>query len=140
MSPVVLTGETRRKGHMARILVAFALLAFAARALLPAGYMLAPNGDARVLAITLCSGAEVLMDLSTGELVDEHLPAPSDSSSDHDQPCAFNAIATFTTPAGSPSLAPTLHAIAVSPLQQTMRPGRGLAAPPPWPTGPPPLA
>lgn len=125
---------------MARLLVAFALLAFAARALIPAGYMIAPNADARVLAITLCSGAEVLMDLSTGELVDEHGPAPADSSSDHDQPCAFSAVASFTAPLEPPTLAPPLHVIAVSPLPQTMRPGRGLAAPPPWPTGPPRLA
>lgn len=119
---------------------AFALLALLVRAIVPAGYMLAhaETGSGRYLTVELCdshnSKAQVI-DLDTGEIVD--LPETGGSSEQH-QPCVFAGMVA----------APVLHTIDEAVVfaaerdvefgaVRDLRPGRGIAAPPPPSTGPP---
>ncbi|MFA7261667.1 MAG: hypothetical protein WC068_01485 [Caulobacter sp.] len=124
-----------------------ALLAVMVRAMIPAGYMVGPSRTADATAvIMLCTGQGYVatrVDLATGKVLDgsETPPrkhdTPAKSPGDH-APCVFAAAA----PLASPEVA---VAVAVPVQVETtawantavVTPGRGLAAPPPWPTGPP---
>ena len=70
---LMMWGRSHRRSGFAQALAAMALLAMALRALIPAGYMLAPeNANGRFVALSLCSGhgqQDVVLDLATGELV-----------------------------------------------------------------------
>lgn len=105
-----------------------ALFALVFQALLPPGYMLAPTGDG--IAITLCSGRAVSVDLSG----DKHAPAQQS-----DAPCAFAVMAHASAP--TPALvvaAPRNEAfVAFVPSQRSGVASLAIAAPPPWATGPP---
>ncbi|MDX2238918.1 MAG: hypothetical protein NW203_15245 [Hyphomonadaceae bacterium] len=131
-----------RKG-IAQALAAFALLALAVRALVPAGYMVAPSQNGRFLTVALCSGqtqAHAVIDLVSGAVVDPdaHEQSPASDTGDADAPCVFAAaapvsVAPLAASIAAPPQAPSLGAAAV----ESLAPGRGLAAPPPWSTGPP---
>ncbi len=139
----MLGGCRHRRSWYAQAFAAFALLAFAVRALVPAGYMFAPAQDGRFLTVTLCSGhgaIETLLDLSTGQLVDpddvpDNTPENPPSA---DAPCVFATVATLAAPEQALALPSALGvANADHPLIVSVAPGQGLAAPPPWSTGPP---
>ena len=73
---------------------ALALLAMIVRAIVPAGYMLAPARQGELLAITLCSShgpVKALIDLKTGALV-EHQKKTPEKSGASDAPCVFAAV------------------------------------------------
>jgi len=126
-----------------RRLGAIALLAMLVRALVPDGYMLASAGspDGRFMVVQLCDGhasPSLVVDLETGDVsdLDEKQNIPVKQSSG--QTCAFAA--------SGPMTAPNSTAEPVKFAQQdqkvafttpTLRPGRGIPAPPPPSTGPP---
>jgi hypothetical protein len=117
-----------------------AFVAIAVRALVPGGYMLGPSDDGRTLAIVLCSGHEAFIDLRTGQLVDAAPPSRNQDNSDQrgDAPCVFAVSAEFATPTHALASPPTFTASQEAPTFLPMvTPRRGLAAPPPWATGPP---
>jgi hypothetical protein len=124
-------------------LAAFVLLAFAVRALVPGGYMIGESPNGRFLTITLCSSAspaDVFLDLKTGQVVEHGDTGDQPDKSKHDAPCAFASVAHLAAPR-APTLvnAPLRLAIVAANAADSVTPGRGLAAPPPWATGPPPL-
>lgn len=139
----VLRGLRLARSGVARALAAFALLAIIARALVPAGYMVAPAQDGRLLAITLCSGqgpVHALVDLDTGALLDADA-APDqdpDASPSADAPCVFATMAQLAAPeADAAPVAAERSARIARPARAASTAARALAAPPPWATGPP---
>ncbi|NWH07154.1 MAG: hypothetical protein HXY22_00625 [Alphaproteobacteria bacterium] len=132
-----------RRSVFARSLAVFALVALGLRAFVPAGYMLSPDEEGRFITITICTldggGARVL-DLASGQWIakDKANPADPSNSRDGNDLCAF-AMATAQTGVESESgLTVKRQALPVI-LDHwfDLAPGRGLAAPPPWSTGPP---
>jgi hypothetical protein len=122
--------------------MAFALIAMAIRAAAPVGFMLSPGQD-RWIVVTLCSGSgptQMALNLDTGEHRDGDAPAPNENGAAlHHAPCVFAAAANLAPPdpameVASPQFAFTDSVLVLSPLVGI---GRGLAAPPPWATGPP---
>jgi len=141
----MLRGLRHHRSGFAQALAAFALLAIAARALVPAGYMFTPAQDGRFITVTLCSGhgaVDAVIDLSTGAIVDpgstNYNDAPSKKSPNADAPCVFAVAAALSAPEQPASLPVVFRLPSVElPLTSAVAPGRGLAAPPPWSTGPP---
>lgn len=122
---------------------AFALMALLVRAILPAGYMLAgaDTGSGRYLTVELCdshNSKPQVIDLDTGRVVD--LPETGKTIDQNQHPCVFAGVAASTPPDSS-------HEPVIFPVQRDvdfgvvrdLRPGRGIAAPPPPSTGPPSL-
>lgn len=130
---------------MGRRLGAIALLALLVRAVVPAGFMLASaeTGEGRYLTVEFCEGhgkpAQVI-DLDTGKLVDpSDLPkGDSDDGQGKAPPCVFAGAAHVAPPVVFAELAvfPAERAVVVH-AAQDVRPGEGIAAPPPPSTGPP---
>lgn len=125
-----------------RMLTVLAFMAVAIRAIVPAGYMLGAD-DGRYVSVMLCSSTgwvEALVHRDTGAVVDpDERPAPQQTS--HDTPCAFATAAPLAAPESAPQIA-TAHVatIETQSFLRDARPGLGLAAPPPWSTGPPSIA
>jgi len=121
---------------------AFALMALFVRALVPDGYMLAQAETAtgRYLTLELCDahGAKPqLLDLDTGEIVDA--PIDDGGGSEPQPPCVFAGFASMGAP---PAVGVQLIEFAFAgeidfAEVRDLMPGRGIAAPPPPPTGPP---
>jgi len=129
--------------RFAQAFAAFALLALLARALVAPGYMLAPAQGGGVLSITLCSGygpAAVSIDLGAeADAIDaqHNGKVPADAPED-DGPCVFAAMAAMSAPIAPPAITAPPQTGPVSGARAFhLAPGRGLAAPPPWSTGPP---
>ncbi len=127
------------KGRFSRLAMTMAMLAVLIRVLIPSGYMVSPNIEAGGSKIVICSpkGAiEVLVDAS-GQRI--KAPTNHDKGKVGEHPCAFS-VATTASLSGDMALvsAPAayvdLEAAASTPI---IRPGLGLAAPPPPKTGPP---
>jgi hypothetical protein len=127
-----------------RIAAALALLAICCRALLPTGYMFAASENGRFVTVTLCNAhgpAKSILDLETGAVVGA--PADSgepsrDTPQDSDAPCIYASAAPFAPPTTSIIVVFAPAAIENSTaMLREIAPGRGLAAPPPWSTGPP---
>lgn len=123
-----------RHRMLAALLVAAALLL---RALVPAGYMVAPAGEAKQIFVTVCSGLDGKVERIALPVSSQH----DSSQQDHDgkdSPCAFTALASL---AAMPQLADLPPVPAAAPRRADAPPsvaiGRGLAAPPPPQTGPP---
>jgi len=119
------------------MLAVLALVAIAVRVAVPSGYMAAPTDDGRFLTIVLCSGHEAVLDLDERRLLDT-----KDGLGDTDtldvSPCVFASFVSFSTPEILAELPhPRLSTVANPYAKRDVNPGRGLAAPPPWPTGPP---
>jgi len=128
------------RAGLAQVLAALAIAAIAVRALIPAGYMLAPVNDGRHIAIVLCSGHEAVLDINTGKLIDSAQPPGRDDRSDQsgDAPCVFAATTALAAPEfGAVLSAPLMRSALRVDARAAIAPGRGLAAPPPWATGPP---
>lgn len=116
----------------AQVLAVLAFIAIAVRAVVPAGYMVGSVGQSQQVAIYLCSGHEAVLDLSKGQT-----PQRQDGS-DQSAPCVFAVTAHFAPLDETPQLAPAFDLIDEAPTAiAPVSPGRGLAAPPPWSTGPP---
>lgn len=125
---------SRRPGFT-RVLLVLALIALGLRAVTPTGYMVASPGGA--FEVTLCTGhgpATISLDLGGDPSADK----PGGKSAGKDAPCLFAAAATLAPPATPPALsAGPAFAPSETPLFAAVSVGRGLAAPPPWATGPP---
>ncbi len=127
--------------RMGARLGAFALLALLVRAIVPAGYMLAEadTGQGRYLTVEMCEGhAAKVIDLDTGTQVDpSKLPGKADDTG-NDAPCVFAGAASVATPVAivEPVEFTATNDVAFT-IDRSIRPGRGIAAPPPPATGPP---
>ena len=139
-----------RSSHHRRAWTSWALavtvLAMAMRVVIPSGYMVARSDAAHGLPqMVICTsqGAMVVAVDAEGHLVKTSLkPASKPSHQDKDRPdhpCAFSATSAAAQSANlTLPLAPlSFSHSAPLPLASAQRPGLGLAAPPPWTTGPP---
>lgn len=121
---------THNRG-LAAMLVAMALCV---RALVPAGYMIAPQ--ARSIEVSICadaSGAAQKVSIPLGNKPDAQQDHPGKHS-----PCAFAGLAMAATDAPLLGEALPPQAAAIAPFAaQVISVGQGLAAPPPHQTGPP---
>jgi hypothetical protein len=109
--------------------IAIVMMAFLARALVPAGYMIAPAAGP---GLVICTGHGPV-DLSGGA---HHPGAPPQTS---DTVCAFSGLH-FIAPQDAPTrlAARVAWAPEITPIHtHDQAPGRGLAAPPPPSHGPP---
>ena len=137
-------GLSHQKFGYSRMFAAIALLAMVVRAFVPAGYMFAPDRSGDILTVTLCSGhgaVEALIDLRTGAIVDRGA-APDDPTPTNapgaDAPCVFASVANLAAPEAPATVAVRVRTAPVEVIAFAhVTPGRGLAAPPPWSTGPP---
>lgn len=125
---------------------AIALLALLVRAIVPAGFMLtaAETEDGRYLTVTFCSehpGTPQVIDLATGKIVDGKAPADGQKHDAGNEPCVFAVAAHAPAPvAGIPlDIRFAASADETVRIETGIRPGRGIAAPPPPSTGPPSL-
>jgi len=131
--------------HMGRRLGAIALLAMLVRAIIPAGYMLAEadTGSGRYLTVEMCDGHATqaqLIDLDTGKLVDLSKLPKSAKTDNNSAPCVFAGATVIESPVAvaEPVEFRVSHEIDFA-VVRDLRPGRGIAAPPPPSTGPPSL-
>ena len=131
--------------HMGRRLGAIALLAMLVRAIIPAGYMLAEadTGSGRYLTVEMCDGHATqaqLIDLDTGKLVDLSKLPKSAKTDNNSAPCVFAGATVIESPVAvaEPIEFRVSHDIDFA-VVRDLRPGRGIAAPPPPSTGPPSL-
>ncbi len=131
------------RGRLRTIALALLACALALRLLIPAGWM--PVVDATGLHLTLCSGSGPI------EPVTHHdMKAMAGTAHHHqhhheqgmpDHPCAFAGLGLALAEPVLPEIAliaPVVEAT-VAVIPATVAIGRGLAAPPPPPTGPPAL-
>lgn len=115
-----------------------ATLAIALKIMIPAGFMpSADQGAGLPFALVLCTsdGVKVVDQLPTSPQTDEH-----GGKSAHDAPCPFAVQGAATPPPALGAVAEAqriAYAEPLTPLARVVFPGRGLAAPPPLPTGPP---
>jgi hypothetical protein len=120
---------------------AIALLALLVRAFVPAGFMLAEadTGSGRYLTLELCDshgGVPKVVDLETGKIMDAPVKG---QGSDEQPPCVFCAsVVTMASPEPIVELIKFVAEHGVDFVEiRDLRPGRGIAAPPPPSTGPP---
>jgi hypothetical protein len=132
----------RMQVRLGAFLTAFAI---ALRIMIPAGYMVAPTQDkAGLPAIVICTaqGAKVISVEAGGDVQSgDSAPHPADDKNKSDHGCVF-AGAVAPLPVPSQTLADARALIAISRIDLPVghqRPGLGLAAPPPFKTGPPEL-
>lgn len=127
----------------ARLGALLTVCAIAVRILIPAGYMVAPtDGEGGLPGIVICTaqGAKTVPVDAVGVVQDTRkAPQPADGDAGADQGCLF---AGAVTPLPVPSLQAirTDAFVAVAQIDLPVahqRPGLGLAAPPPFKTGPP---
>lgn len=122
--------RTERAGGLWLVL---AMLAVCLRILAPSGYMTTPD---QPFALVICTG-EGALNLTSDPSHQDH-GAPQSHA-----PCAFAGLGVATAPPEPLAApAPVVFALAAEPiaLQASLRPGQGLAAPPPPATGPPTLS
>jgi hypothetical protein len=122
---------------LALLLVA---LAVTMRIAVPAGYMVTADTSGQI-RIELCTEQGMIsrtLDLATGQYIDEP-GAPMDGDTSDHSPCVFAAGTQLATPA-DPVPAPFERRIirqASIHHPASLETARRLAAPPPYPTGPP---
>lgn len=130
---------------MGRRLGALALLAMLVRAIIPAGYMVAQAdpGSGRFLTVEMCDGHNAqaqVIDLDTGKTVDLSKLPKSGKTDNNPSPCVFAGVVAMAPPL---SAAEPIEFLATHQVDfvvvRDLRPGRGIAAPPPPSTGPPSL-
>jgi len=139
-------GWSRLTRMQARLGALLAVCAISMRVLIPAGYMVAPSqtpGDLPAIVICTAQGAKtVSVDASDVVQNGESPPNPADDQGDPGHGCVFAGAAT-PLPVPSLTLARAENFATVSqiaPPAAHQRPGLGLAAPPPFKTGPPAIA
>jgi len=115
-----------------------ATLAIALKIMIPAGFMPGVDQSGGLpFALVICTGdgLKVVDQLPASQKTDEH-----GGKSAHDAPCPFAAQGA-ATPAPAMIVVAQAQLVAyaepLTPVARTAAPGRGLAAPPPPPTGPP---
>jgi len=110
-----------------------ALFALTFKALLAPGYMLAPVQDRVVVALCSIDGAMVIP--LPGGAPDQH--QDEHRKQNGGAPCVFAAIGVFDAP--SPAPAPRVAVVVTAAFDWPLFESAAyqLAAPPPWPTGPP---
>ena len=130
--------------RMGRRLGAIALLAMLVRAVVPAGFMLAEaqGASGRYLTVTVCEGhgPAQMVDLDTGKVIDpSQIPSdPDGAKKPSPAPCVFAGTAPMAGPVATIELVEFVVAHdADFGVVRDVRPGRGIAAPPPPSTGPP---
>jgi hypothetical protein len=127
-------GQLSQRMRTASLLLAFFALTF--KAVLPTGFMLAPSHE-RTITVTLCtSHGAVEVEMPQAR---KSGGAPSDTQQNDASPCVCAAGGAFSAPLvaaafDAPRLAQVLDTTARTGFNA---PARSLAAPPPWPTGPP---
>lgn len=117
------------------------VLAVAMRLVVPTGYMLA-EGSAGQIQIELCTEHGVVsrtLDLATGEYVAPGGGMPDDGAQGTLKDCVFAAGAQIAVPAAEVPDVQLLRVIREAGLHHpaAFELARDLAAPPPYPTGPP---
>jgi hypothetical protein len=130
--------------RMGRRLGAIALLAMLVRAVVPAGYMLAEaeTANGRYITVDFCEShgaVKRVLDLDTRKLLDSSkIPASDHAGKTQHTPCVFAAAAPLAPPivGVQPVEFVVSHDIDFGDVRD-LRPGRGIAAPPPPSTGPP---
>lgn len=129
-------GDRSRKNPMRiNVALAFVALSLLLRIMVPAGWM--PASERGGYAIALCTGMGAVSAWvdAQGKV---HKEKPGDAKADH--PCVFSGFAAaIDLPAfeGALIIPPLPVGSLLGPLAVTAAVGRGLAAPPPPPTGPP---
>ena len=126
----------RRSGHA----LLLAALALGLRLILPGGVMLAAPSVGGAPQMVICTG-QGAMTVSLGQ-DGKVLKTPADKAPENpdrpDHPCAFAANLAISGPSLDAASLPIRFVGDLDlPLATTQRPGLGLAAPPPWTTGPP---
>lgn len=117
-----------------RLLLAMFAWAMLARALVPAGWMVAGGADGARLV--LCDGVARAVAVMPGAHHGHHMPADGKVAPEH--PCAFaGPVAAIDAPVLPVPVPPTPPAVARALFHSVVGVGRGLAAPPPPATGPP---
>ncbi|MET0545553.1 MAG: DUF2946 family protein, partial [Caulobacterales bacterium] len=123
-------------------LTAIALLALCVRALIPGGYMLGgQSADGQSVLVTLCSAQgpmQIAIDLDSGAVHQTKDDVDHSGKTDAHAPCVFAAMAALAAPALGPApIDLEFAALTIPARAEYVRPGLGLAAPPPPATGPP---
>ena len=129
--------KSRRRSGRGLLL---AVLALGLRLILPGGVMLAAPSVGGAPQMVICTG-QGAMTVSLGK-DGKVLKAPADKAPENpdrpDHPCAFAASLAISGPSLDAASLPIRFVGDLDlPLAATQRPGLGLAAPPPWTTGPP---
>ncbi len=130
---------------MGRRLGAIALLAMLVRAIIPAGYMIAQadTGSGRYLTVEMCDGHSTqaqVIDLDTGKTIDLSKLPKSGKTDNNPSPCVFAGVVAMAPPLAAAEPVEFLATQQVDfAFVRDLRPGRGIAAPPPPSTGPPSL-
>ncbi|MDO8323661.1 MAG: hypothetical protein Q7T23_12050 [Phenylobacterium sp.] len=130
-------------GKASAFALMLACMAIALRVFIPQGYMLAPGADSGSVPIVLCTpqGARTVSIDAAGHIVDSPTKTPTDPSGSPaaDHPCAFSGsgVAFAAEPPMLVVLAGLRWVHVSVAVESQTTPGRGLAAPPPPPTGPP---
>ena len=139
------TGVLTWMRSIGRRLGAIALLAMLVRAIIPVGYMLAEadTGSGRYLTVEMCDGHSAqaqVIDLDTGKLVDLSKLPKNVKSETETAPCVFAGATAIESPLATTELVEfrVSHQVDFV-VVRDLRPGRGIAAPPPPSTGPPSL-
>lgn len=136
--------DALRSGAKRPRMVALAVLACAMllRLLVPAGWM--PVADANGVHLTPCSGTgPMTMPMASGQTMAgtaHHMPSDQQGAPEH--PCAFGHLSLAIAEPEWPALILPITPATLVPagLAALVSIGRGLAAPPPPPTGPPAIA
>lgn len=120
------------------VLKALIVVAFALRAVVPAGYMLASAGNGATVVLCSAQGSiNVQIDPATGH-VSVIKKAPGQTPDRDEPPCAFVALAKVAINAAAlPMATPVDHSMPFVTPAKDLAPGLGLSAPPPPATGPP---
>ncbi|RYD49868.1 MAG: hypothetical protein EOP60_12935 [Sphingomonadales bacterium] len=129
--------ERSRTGQQKWQHISLLLLACALLLRLPAGFM--PQANAQGVAFGWCNAVSPEIAAEGRKLLEQALAdRPAKHESKSDEPCPFAAAAQPMAAADPfPLLAPGILSAHFHVPQPSPAPGRGLAAPPPFSTGPP---
>lgn len=122
--------DMKTRGGAGRAWLMLALLAVTLRVLAPPGYMLSPDSPS---GYALCTSQGL-------QSPDQGPDAPASGGAMKDAPCVFAGLAAFDTPPSPPEMSSAAgysEPAWVPAGPRNLRPGLGLAAPPPPSTGPP---
>jgi hypothetical protein len=118
-----------------RLMLVLFACALLVRLLVPAGWM--PAADASGAHLVMCDGGAAAMPAHGMD----HGKAPMHHQGPSDHPCSFaGPVAAIDTPLVAVPLPPVAPRYALAIERRAGAVGRGLAAPPPPPTGPPAFA
>jgi hypothetical protein len=132
--------DRKRSEPWRRVFLIAALLAVALKVLVPAGFMVAGPADRSAFPLVICTGQGVVRASDHGAPSAHHSGEGKAQKSSHDAPCVFAGHVAAPAP-DLFSVRPVefvLHADVSAPsVRRDIAPGRGLAAPPLPPRGPP---